>query len=527
MSMENAMSSEDPTLESPGLLATASRSSGDVVLEVNNAVKTYGQTQALRGASIQVRAGEVHGLVGANGAGKSTLVKAISGALKLDSGSIRLGDFSGPSITTREAHEQGLAAIYQEPSLVPTLGLAENVMLGREAPLGGVLLSRPRERRLVAASLATVGLKDRPYLTAGELAPAEQQLLEVAGALNRNARVILMDEPTAAMGNMERDRLFEVIATLRAQGVGILYISHKLHEVLSICDRITVMRDGQDISTDAADALDEDQVVRLMIGRQLKKAQRKAREFGEVALKVSGLSQNQRLRDISFELRAGEILGITGLVGSGRSRLGRTLFGAEQFDTGQIELFGQPYKPKDPHAAIAAGVGLVPQDRRSEALLMSMTISDNITLASMPTLSHLMVSFSAQRAAARRWVEFLKIKTSSVSSRPTELSGGNQQKVSMARWLHTKARVVVFDEPGQAVDVGAKGDIFAAIRQLADEGSGVIVISDEIEELVQMVDRLLVMQAGRIVGEIAAKDITEELVLELEMKSTTVSTKRG
>lgn len=525
--MENDRLLDEKSPDSRGIAATAPGTPGNVVLEVQNAVKTFGQTLALRGASLQIRAGEVHGLVGANGAGKSTLVKAISGALRLDEGTVRLGDFSGPSITTREAHAQGLATIYQDPSLVPTLGLAENVMLGREAPRAGVFLFKPRERREVASSLATVGLKDRPYLTAGELTPSEQQLLEVAAAIHRQARIVLMDEPTAAMGNVERDRLFEVIAALRASGVGILYISHKLHEVLTICDRITVMRDGKDVATSTAESLDEDQVVRLMIGRQLTKAKREMRSLGEVALKVSGLSQNQRLRDISFELRAGEILGITGLVGSGRSRLGRTLFGAESFDEGSIELFGQAYKPADPHAAIGAGVGLVPQDRRREALLMSMTVKDNITIAQIPMWSRIMVNIGEQRIAARRWVEYLKIKTFSLVARPSELSGGNQQKVSIARWLHSKARVVIFDEPGQAVDVGAKGEIFAAIRQLADEGAGVIVISDEIEELQQMVDRLLVMQAGRITGELAAEDITEERVIELAMKSTTLSAQKG
>ena len=525
--MDNVLLLDQLPIDSRSSLASPLGGPGDPVLEVRNAVKTFGQTQALRGASLQVRAGEVHGLVGANGAGKSTLVKAISGALRLDSGTIGLGDFSGPSITTREAHAQGLATIYQDPSLVPTLGLTENVMLGREASRAGIFLLKSRERREVASSLVTVGLTDRPYLTAGELTPSEQQLLEVAAAIHRRARVVIMDEPTAAMGNTERDRIFEVISVLRAQGVGILYISHKLHEVLSICDRITVMRDGRDVATGAADSLDQDRVVRLMIGRELKKAQRTTRALGEIALKVSGLGQSQRLRNISFDLHTGEILGITGLVGSGRSRLGRTLFGAEHFDEGRIELFGIPYKPSDPHAAIAAGVGLVPQDRRREALLMSMSIRDNITLARMPMLSRLMVNVSAQRVAARRWVEHLKIKTFSIVARPSELSGGNQQKVSIARWLHAKARVVIFDEPGQAVDVGAKGEIFAAIRQLADEGAGVIVISDDIEELQQMVDRLLVMRAGRITGELAPDEITEELVLALEMKSTTVSTQES
>ena len=466
-----------------------------------------------------MRAGEVHGLVGANGAGKSTLVKAISGAVRLDEGEIALGDFVGSHLTPRDAHSQGLATIYQDSSLVPTFGLAQNIMLGREAPRHGPFLLKGRERKEVSSSLSTVGLHDRPYLVAADLPPAEQQLLEVAAALHRNARIVLMDEPTAAMGNTERDRLFSVISALKAEGVAILYISHKLHEVLSICDRVTVIRDGVDVATSDSRSLNEDELVRLMIGRQLKKVSRQTRHLGEIALDVQGLGQGSRLSDISFQVRAGEILGITGLVGSGRSRLGRTIFGAESFDRGAMKLFGKAYKPAGPHDAIANGVGLVPQDRRRESLLMTMTIKDNITMSALPKLIRVFVDVPRQRTAARRWVDYLKIKAAALTSRPQELSGGNQQKVAIARWLHADAKLVIFDEPGQAVDAGAKGEIFAAIRELAERGCAVVVISDEVEELQQMVDRLLVMQAGHIAGELANDDITEERVLELSMKS--------
>lgn len=523
------MNSRSPAQQpsSTGAQAPSPEDRADVILSISGAFKTFGSTQALSGANLAVRAGEVHGLVGANGAGKSTLVKAISGALKLDAGTIRLGEFEGAALSTREAHTEGLSTIYQDPSLVPTLGLAENILLGREKPIAGIILSKPRERREVASSLAKVGLKDRPFLLAGNLSASEQQLLEVATALHREARVVIMDEPTAAMGNIERDRLFEVIRTLRTHGVSVLYISHKLPEVLAICDRVTVMRDGSDVATLEAKSLDEDQLVRLMIGRELQRPDRETRKFGDIALKVTDLCQGERLQDISFNIRAGEIVGLTGLVGSGRTRLGRTLFGAEEFDSGSMELFGRPYRPADPHAAIAAGVGLVPQDRRNEALLMSMSVKDNITLSRFPLIYRFLVNVRAQRFSANRWIEFLRIMTTSASVLPAELSGGNQQKVSIARWLHAGARVMIFDEPGQAVDAGAKGEIFAAIRHLSADDCAVLVISDEIEELQQMVDRLLVMQEGRVTGELKGDEITDERVLELSMKTALLIDQRG
>jgi ABC-type sugar transport system ATPase subunit len=488
------------------------------VLAVTDAHKRFGRVRALNGATIEIFSGEVHGLVGANGAGKSTLVKVVSGAERLDSGVLVVGDFEAGTITPREAQTNGLATIYQDTSLVPTLGLAQNIVLGREASRAHIFLDSRSERAEVKRSLKRVGLRDRQHLTAGQLSPSEQQLLEIAKALYRRARIVVMDEPTASLGNAERDRLFSVIDALREDGTGVLYISHKLREVLEVCERVTVMRDGETVATADTEGLSEDRLVRLMIGHSLKSvAGHRDQVSSGVAMRVRGLGQGIRLSDIDLDLHDGEVLGVTGLVGSGRSRLARVLFGAERYDAGSIELYGQDYRPSDPHDAIDRGLGLVPQDRKRDALQMSMSVEDNITLPRMPTSLPGFVRRRTERADAMRWIRHLNIKTPSPAAPPSSLSGGNQQKVAVARWLHAEARVLIFDEPGQAVDVGAKEEIFAAIRALAAEGKAVMVISEEIEELQQLADRLIVMRGGRISGELRLQDITEENVIALSM----------
>lgn len=485
------------------------------VLVVTDAHRTFGNTRALDGASIAVLPGEVHGLVGANGAGKSTLVKAVSGALKLDSGLIRIRDFEADTVTPREAQKHGLATIYQDPSLVPPLGLTENIVLGRESSRAG-FLNRGIDQDAVDSSLKRVGLKRRSNVVASQLTPADQQLLEIAKALYREASVVLMDEPTASLGGKERDRLFGVIESLKADGVGIVYISHNLGEVLEICDRVTVMRDGKIVATTAADELDEDKLVQQMIGRVLVQSERVESERGGVTMSVRNLGQGSRLGDISFDVHEGEVLGITGLVGSGRSRLARVLFGAEQFDQGSITLGGDDYRPGSPHAAISAGVGLVPQDRKRDGLHLHMSGADNVVMTHFPTTGGI-VRRKAENADAMKWIEYLDIKTPSPAAPPIMLSGGNQQKVAIARWLNADAKVLIFDEPGQAVDVGAKAEIFRAVRDIASQGRAVIVISEEVEELVLVVDRTLVMRAGRISGELPHDQIDEENVVALAM----------
>jgi ABC-type sugar transport system ATPase subunit len=509
------MTIERPAEPAPAGAGVAASAVGGAVLLAEGVAKRFGTTQALRAARLEVRAGEVHGLVGANGAGKSTLVKILSGVHGADAGRIGIGDWRGAGTTTRLAHQHGLATIYQDPSLVPTLGAVENVVLGEEHTRGRMILDRGAGRRAARAVLERVGLADtgRP---AGAMSPAEQQLLEIAKALYRDARAVIMDEPTAALGETERSRLFDVIRGLRDHGVGVLYISHRLDEVLRVCDRVTVMRNGEHVTTRPAEELDEAGIVHLMIGRALERVRTGTGERGAVALSARGLGQGARLRDIDLAVHEGEVVGLTGLVGSGRSRLVRVLFGAEGFDRGEVELFGRPYRPRSPREAIARGVGLVPEDRKRDGLLLDMSAADNVTLARMPCRAGV-VRRRLERAIVRGWINRLGVQPPVPSMRAAYLSGGNQQKLVVGKWLHADARLLLFDEPGQAVDVAAKAQILAAIRDLAAEGRAVLVVSQEVEELQQVADRVLVMRHGRLVGELARSEVTEARVVALAM----------
>ncbi len=482
-------------------------------LVAEDVVKEYGATCALRGATLSVRAGEVHGLVGANGAGKSTLVKVLSGAVRPNGGVIGIGTWRGGHVTPRQAQALGLACIYQDASLVPTLGLVENVKLGRESGVG--ILRRRRDRAECEAVLRRVGLDPWSRALAGALKPADQQLLEIAKALHRDARVLIMDEPTAALGAEESRRLFEVIASLRADGVAVVYISHRLEDVLAVCDRITVMRDGRCAETMPAAGTTEAQLIRAMIGHDIRRVRVESAQRGEPLLEVRGLGQGTRVHDVSLTLHAGEVVGLTGLVGSGRSRLARMLFGCEPADRGEMLLDGRPYRPATPADAIGRGVALVPEDRKRDALLLSLSAAKNITLARMDAGPGGVLRLARERRSAGELMHRLQVKPRSPSALPLHMSGGNQQKVSIARWLHARSRVLILDEPGQGVDLGAKESILTTIRELAAEGRAILVISQEVEELQQVADRLLVMHRGRIAGELAGEDITEHRVVEL------------
>lgn len=499
---------------------TAAASSGDAtaeaVLRAEGIVKRFGATTALDGANFEIGRGEVVGLVGANGAGKSSLVKVLSGALQPDDGEIRIGEEARHGLTPRLAQRLGIATIYQEPSLVPTLGLAENVVLGREPTHGVALLARRSERASARECLVKVGLVDRIGLTAGDLSPAGQQMLEIAKALHRNSRVVIMDEPTAALGETESQRLFEVIHSLKQAGVGIIYISHRLDEVLELSDRIVVMRDGRTVFSGPAASQNETTLVRHMIGHDVSRIEAQARTRGDVVLSVRGLGQGTRIRNVSFDIHKGEVLGITGLVGSGRSRLARLIFGVERADAGEMELFGRPYRPHSPHAAIRRGVGFVPEDRKRDALLLDLAAAKNVTLAKPVTRLGLLRT-RAERRSAMKWIERLAVKPRSAVALPRFLSGGNQQKLVIARWLHADAQLLILDEPGQGVDIDARSQILLALRELAAKGRAVVVISQELDELEQVADRILVMRRGTIAGELSVDELDEEHVLSLAM----------
>ncbi len=479
--------------------------------------KTYGANVAVDGVDLTIASGQVHGLVGANGAGKSTLVKMLSGAIKPDAGFMSLGNWSGDALTPRLAQTLGVATIHQDPALAPSLGLFENLVLGHESAFGRIFLNPSAQRAKAQECLDRVGLSKPLNTKAGALSPADQQMLEIAKALMRDSQVVIMDEPTAALGEAERHRLFDVVHGLRSSGVGVVYISHHLDEVLDLCDLVTVMRDGRVVSQQPAVDLTEERLVDDMIGRHLTPLNSSDREFGSVALSVRGMSQVAGLQDISFDLRQGEVLGVAGLVGSGRSRLARVLFGMEGFDSGEILLFGNPYKPKSPSDAIRRGIGLIPEDRKRDALLMYMSAAKNITIVRLPTSLRAFMNLRREQRIARDWVKKLNVNPPSTRTVPAHLSGGNQQKLVIARWINQDARLVIFDEPGQGVDVGAREQILEIIHGLAQSGVAVLLISQEIEELRQIADRVLVMRKGRVAGELPREDIRDEAVIPLAM----------
>jgi ribose transport system ATP-binding protein len=487
------------------------------MLSLRNITKRFGSTTALGGVDLAIEPGEVHGLVGANGAGKSTLVKVVSGALRPDGGVIRFGEWSGDALSPRLAQQLGIATIYQDPALVPTLGLVENVVLGREQTAGRIVLRRNGQRDAALQCLERVGLDRPPATLAGSLSPADQQLLEIAKALFRRSSLVIMNEPTAALGDAERARLFRLVDELRTGDVSVLYISHHLDEVLDLCDAVTVMRDGRPVLRARSAQLTERRLVEAMIGHEVHRAVGGERRRGAVALDVDGLTQDRRLTDVSFRVHEGEVLGITGLVGSGRSRLVRLLFGAERPTAGRMTLFGEPYAPHSPRAAVARGVGLVPEDRKRDALLMQLGAAQNITVAKLPVRGRVWLDARRERASAQRWIERLDVRPRSATKPPVQLSGGNQQKLVIGRWLHAGARLLILDEPGQGVDVGAREQILRAVRDLTASGVAVIVVSQELEELQEIADRVLVMRHGRVAAALEPADVTKSVVIPLAM----------
>ncbi|MCF8525988.1 MAG: sugar ABC transporter ATP-binding protein [Candidatus Nanopelagicales bacterium] len=481
--------------------------------------KSYGASRALNGVSFSAASGRAHGLVGANGAGKSTLVKILSGAIRPDSGSLTVGDWTGSALTPRLAQHLGIATIYQDPGLAPTLGIAENILLGRERHRFGALLATGSQMSDVKDCLDHVGLT-RPLRTpAGALTPADQQLLEIAKAVYRRASTVIMDEPTAALGDADRQRLFEVVRRMRSSGVSIIYVSHHLQEVIDLCDDVTVMRGGEVVLQASTHDTCVDDLVTAMIGHTIPPRKAEAQPLGEVALSCRGLSQAAGLHDVSFDVREGEVLGISGLVGSGRSRLARAIFGIEPIDAGTMTLYGRPYQPRSPREAVKRRVGLVPEDRKRDALLMFLSAGKNITLPRIPVRHLGWIRLRSEAGIAKKWIAQLGIHPPNPRTPPAAMSGGNQQKVVIARWIQAGSRLLILDEPGQGVDVGARDQILTAIRAAARGGAAVILISQEVEELQQIADRVLVMRKGRIVGEITRDDISEETVIPLAMGS--------
>jgi len=484
------------------------------VVRLRGVSKEFPGVVAVDGVDLDILPGEVHVVAGENGAGKSTLMKLLSQVERPTSGEIYISgervEFHGPG----HARRLGVAMVYQEFALAPHLSVAENLFLGREPGRGG-FVNRRAEKEEARGLLRRVGLEVDPDRLVSSLTVAEQQRVEIAKALAIDARVVIMDEPTATLAEKEIEELFEVIRDLTSHGRAVLYISHRLDEIFRIADRVTVMRDGKVVATLPVEELDEAKLVRLMVGREIGNLYPKPEaEIGEVLLRVRGLSRGERLKDCSFEVRAGEILGFAGLVGAGRTELARAVFGADPVDSGEIELEGRPLRIRKPQDAIEAGIGYLTEDRKGEGLALQLGIDQNITLASLPARLGF-IGLGRERSIAERRREQLNIRTPSVRRKVQVLSGGNQQKVVVARWLETRARVLFFDEPARGIDVGAKAEMFALIGELAREGRGIVLISSYLPELINMCDRILVMRDGRVAGVLEREEFSEEGIIAL------------
>ena len=473
------------------------------LLELRQIEKSYAGVRALRGVSFDLQPGEVHALLGENGAGKSTLVKVITGAVEPDAGAIILGDRELARLTPAGAHALGIACIYQQPALFPELSVAENLALRLEPARGLRRVDWKARRATAAALLARIGAPIPPDAAVRTLSMPEQQLVEIACALGAGARIVIMDEPTAALTQREQELLFKVIAELRADGVGIIYISHRLDEIFRLADRVTVLRDGESVGTCAANAIDEAGLIKLMVGREVSQIYPPGHAHpGAPVLTLSGIGCTASgVRGVSLEIRAGEVLGLSGLVGAGRTELAHILFGLTPADAGTIAGATGPVAIRSPQDALALGIAYVPEDRRRHGLILEMPIAHNATLAIHRRIfPHGFLRDRAERELTLEYMRQLSVKAAGPEAKGGSLSGGNQQKIALARWLATKPRLLILDEPTQGIDVGAKSEIHRLIRQLTAEGIAVLLISSDLPEVLGMSDRIAVMRGGALVA---------------------------
>jgi ribose transport system ATP-binding protein len=487
------------------------------VLEMTGIHKSFPGVRALKNASIVLRAGEIHALLGENGAGKSTLIKVLSGAHHPDAGIIRLNGVETRIRSPHQARALGIAVIYQEFNLVPSLTVCENLFLGQEHARAG-FIRFSSERQTARALFARLGLPIDPDALCRDLNVAQQQLVEIAKALYQKARVLVMDEPTAALSDREVEKLFAMVRELRAQGIATLYVTHRLNEVFALCDRATVMRDGEQIDTRPVRDLTRERLIELMVGRKLEaEFPKRSVRIGEPRLVARDLCRGTTVRGVSIEVRRGEVLGLTGLVGAGRTELARLLFGADPADAGTISLDGNTVRLRSPRDAIRAGICLLPEDRKQQGLVLGLSVRDNFALPSLPRLSRF--GFIRDRIEANafdRFVRGIRIKVSDDEQVARNLSGGNQQKLVLAKWLEANSELIIFDEPTRGVDVGAKFEIYQLINDLAAAGKAVLMISSELPEVLGMSDRIIVMREGRVTGQITdVAKATQEDILRL------------
>jgi inositol transport system ATP-binding protein len=488
--------------------------------------KRFPGVQALDDAGLEMLPGEIHALLGENGAGKSTLIKILSGAQQSDSGTIEFGGQTVVMVSPHDAQRRGIATIYQEFTLAPNMTIAENVFIGREPGVGFFVDWRKMasETRAITKRL---GLALQPMAIVRGLSVAEQQMVEIARALSMKSRLIVMDEPTSALSSTEVEKLFRIARELKAHGLSIIFVTHRLEEVMQICDRYTVLRDGRLVGSGAIADITIDGIIRLMVGRKVKAlfAHREREIAGDVVLRVEGLNrqgnaQDQNatvLADVGFEVRRGEILGVAGLVGAGRTEMARAVFGADAFDSGRVIINGREVHIRSPQDAIRNGIGLVPEDRKQQALFLALAVRINLSMASHRQILRwgVFIDETAERAMVEEYRQKLNIRMASPEQLIASLSGGNQQKVTLARWLALRPKVLIVDEPTRGIDIGAKVEVHNLLLEMAEIGIAVVAISSELPEVLAISDRIITMREGRVTGEIKREDATEEILMSM------------
>ncbi len=488
----------------------------EYLLEIQNITKTFPGVKALDNVTLKVKKGEIHAIAGENGAGKSTLIKILYGLFAPDSGRIVLEDTEVIINTPKKAAQLGISIIFQELNLIPTLTVAENIFVGRLQEGKNKLINWSDIREKARTMLNKLGYDINPRKLVSELSVAEKQMVEIAKALTYDAKIILMDEPSATLTDKELEVLFNVIKDLKKNNVSVIYISHRLDEIFKICDRVTVLRDGMEISTNNVSDITRDDLIRDMVGREIRNTFPKIEhDPKEEIFRVEDLVRSNVVKNVSFSLRRGEILGIAGLVGSGRSETARIIFGADYFDSGKIFIKGEEVKIKDPATAIKRGLAFLTEDRKKEGLILNFTVRLNITMTNIKSImNRFFLCDKLEKSVVADMIKQFNIRTYSMNQKVNNLSGGNQQKIVVSKWLNTKADILIFDEPTRGIDVGAKYEMYLFMNEFIKQGKSIILISSELPEVLALSNRVLVMHKGEIRAELTGEDISAENVMK-------------